>query len=120
MTKGERPTGNSGKNSGRRGRVANLKPWPKGVCGNLSGRPESKLLSDAHKHMRAQPVPGDPEGRTWADLATERMIHAVVKGNLHAAQKAKPAGEWNSSPKTAGRPKCRAKNWFSASESPTV
>jgi len=58
----------------------------KGQTGNAGGRPKSKLLSDAYKSMLAQPVPGDPEGRTWADLAAERMIHAIVKGNVHAAR----------------------------------
>jgi hypothetical protein len=57
-------TGNSGKNSGRRGRIQNLKPWQKGVSGNLSGRPKSKRLSDAYKHQLQQLVPGDAEGRT--------------------------------------------------------
>jgi hypothetical protein len=45
------PTANSGKNSGRRVRIENLKPWPKGVSGNLSGKPKSKRLSDASTNI---------------------------------------------------------------------
>jgi hypothetical protein len=46
----------------------------KGQTGNAGAGPKSELLSDAYKFMLAQRVPGDPEGRTWADLAAERMI----------------------------------------------
>jgi hypothetical protein len=58
----------------------------KGRSGNLSGRPKYKCLSDAYKFQLEQPVPGDPEGRTWGELLAEGMIRAAVKGNVHAAR----------------------------------
>jgi hypothetical protein len=73
-------------NSGRRGRTENLKPWPKGISGNLSGRPKSKRLSEAHKHRLEQLVPGDAEGRTWAELIAEAQIRTAAHGNVQAAR----------------------------------
>src|ERR1700685_4156371 len=86
MDHGKPSTGNSGKNSGRRGRIENLKPWPKGVSGNLSGRPKSKRLSDAYRHQLEQLVPGDPEGRTWAELIAQAQIRTAARGNVPAAR----------------------------------
>jgi Family of unknown function (DUF5681) len=83
----EKPSSaNSGKNSGRRGRIENLKPWPKGVSGNLSGRPKSKRLSDAYRRQLEQLVPGDAEGRTWAELIAQAQIRSAARGNVQAAR----------------------------------
>jgi hypothetical protein len=37
--------------------------------------------------MVVQPVPGDPEGRTWADLAAERMIQCTRSAKWPNEQK---------------------------------
>jgi hypothetical protein len=60
--------------------------WKKGQSGNLSGRPKSKTLSDAYKHKLEEPVPNDPEGRTWAELIAEAQVRDAVRGNVQAAK----------------------------------
>jgi hypothetical protein len=60
--------------------------FKKGQSGNVSGRPKYKCLSDAYRFQLEQPVPGDPEGRTWGQLLAEAMVRAAVKGNVHAAR----------------------------------
>jgi hypothetical protein len=60
--------------------------FKKGRSGNVSGRPKYKCLSDAYRFQLQQPVPGDPEGRTWGELLAEAMIRTAVKGNVNAAR----------------------------------
>jgi hypothetical protein len=60
--------------------------WKKGTSGNLSGRPKSKTLSDAYKNKLEEPVPNDPEKRTWAELIAEAQIRDAVRGNVQAAR----------------------------------
>jgi hypothetical protein len=59
--------------------------WKKGQSGNPSGRPKSKTLSDAYKNKLEEPVPNDPEGRTWAELIAEAQVRDAVRGNVQAA-----------------------------------
>ena len=81
------PTQNSGENSGSpRGRVENLKPWPKGVSGNPGGRPRRQPLTEAYLKLATQRVPGDHRGRTYADLTAERQFKAALKGSTAAAR----------------------------------
>src|SRR5271169_1517679 len=60
--------------------------WKKGQSGNPSGRPKSKTLSDAYKNKLEEPVPNDPEGRTWAELIAEAQVRDAVRGNVQAAR----------------------------------
>jgi hypothetical protein len=60
--------------------------WKKGQSGNPSGRPKSKTLSDAYRMKLEEPVPNDPEGRTWAELIAEAQIRDAVRGNVQAAR----------------------------------
>jgi hypothetical protein len=60
--------------------------WRKGQSGNPSGRPKSKTLSNAYKHKLEEPVPNDPEGRTWAELIAEAQVRDAVRGNVQAAR----------------------------------
>jgi hypothetical protein len=60
--------------------------WKKGQSGNRSGRPKSKTLSDAYKNKLEEPVPNDPEGRTWAELIAEAQVRDAVRGNVQAAR----------------------------------
>jgi Family of unknown function (DUF5681) len=60
--------------------------WTKGQSGNPSGRPKSKMLSDAYRSKLEEPVPNDPEGRTWAELIAEAQVRDAVRGNVQAAR----------------------------------
>jgi len=60
--------------------------WKKGQSGNPSGRPKSKTLSDAYRHKLEEPVPNDPEGRTWAELIAVAQVRDAVRGNVQAAR----------------------------------
>ena len=60
--------------------------WKKGQSGNPSGRPKSKTLSDAYKNKLEEPVPNDPDGRTWAELIAEAQVRDAVRGNVQAAR----------------------------------
>jgi hypothetical protein len=60
--------------------------FKKGQSGNPSGRPKSKLLSDAYKNKLEELVPNDAEGRTWAELIAEGQVRDAVKGNVQAAR----------------------------------
>jgi hypothetical protein len=56
-----------------------------GVSGNISGRPKSKILSDAYRKKLEQEVPGDPEGRTWAELIADSQAREAANGKTNAA-----------------------------------
>jgi Family of unknown function (DUF5681) len=60
--------------------------WKKGESGNPGGRPKSKTLPDAYKNKLEEPVPNDPEGRTWAELIAEAQVRDAVRGNVQAAR----------------------------------
>lgn len=60
--------------------------WKKGQSGNPSGRPKSKTLSAAYRNKLEEPVPNDPEGRTWAELIAEAQVRDAVRGNVQAAR----------------------------------
>jgi hypothetical protein len=60
--------------------------WKKGQSGNPSGRPKSKILSDAYKCKLGEAVPNDPEGRTWAELIAEAQVRDAVRGSVQAAR----------------------------------
>lgn len=60
--------------------------WKKGQSGNPSGRPKSKMLSDAYRSKLEESVPNDPEGRTWAELIAEAQVRDAVRGNVQAAR----------------------------------
>jgi len=62
---------NSGKNSGKRGRVENLKPWKKGQSGNPGGRPKRDYSADIATAIFEQ----NPEAIYRA------MLKSLLKGN---------------------------------------
>ena len=77
-------TENTGKNT-QRGRVENLRPWQPGQSGNPGGRPKRKLLTDAYARILDIPVPGDNEGRTFAEAIAFAMAKEAIKGKVNAA-----------------------------------
>jgi hypothetical protein len=70
---------------GRKRRMANLKPWPKGVSGNPAGRPKSRTLSEAYRAWLSRPSEKDPE-RTNADMVAEAIGKQALSGTIAAAQ----------------------------------
>jgi|SRR5580704_127920 hypothetical protein len=60
--------------------------FKKGQSGNPSGRPKSKMLSEAYKNKLEELVPNDAEGRTWAELIAEGQVRDAVRGNVQAAR----------------------------------
>lgn len=77
---------NSGRGRGRKGRIENLKPWPKGVSGNPGGRPKTKVLSQAYRDQLEQVVPGGPQGGTFAEKIAEALATKALKGDVQAAR----------------------------------
>ena len=57
-----------------------------GVSGNPGGRPRRKPLSDAYREALEQVSPDDPQGRTYAQIIAERLIHSAMRGNVQAAR----------------------------------
>ncbi len=71
---------------GRKRSLANLKPFQKGVSGNPNGRPKSLTLSEAFRRQLSQPVPGDEQGRTFAEVIALRVCVAAAQGDISAAR----------------------------------
>jgi hypothetical protein len=67
-------------------RLANLKPFPKGVSGNPGGRPKMARLSQACRNVLGQPFPGDPGGRTYAEKIASVLAEKAAEGDIRAAQ----------------------------------
>jgi hypothetical protein len=60
----------------------------KGQSGNAGGRPKSRLLSEALRARLAEVKPGDPAGRTHAEVVAENLIEIACSqgpGAVHAA-----------------------------------
>ena len=63
--------------------------WRKGQPSpNPGGRPKSRLLSEALRTRLAEVKPGDPAGRTYAEVVAENLIDIACSegpGAVHAA-----------------------------------
>ena len=62
--------------------------WKKGTSGNPGGRPKSRLLSEALRTRLAEIKPGDPAGRTYAEVVAENLIEIACSegpGAVNAA-----------------------------------
>ena len=53
---------------------------------NPGGRPKKTPLSDACREVLASPVPGDPEGRTYAEKIAATLAEKAANGDIRAAQ----------------------------------
>lgn len=62
-----------------------------GQSGNPGGRP--KLLGEAYKAKLARVVPGDSEGRTYAEVMADAVSLEVIRGNVQAAKEIRSATE---------------------------
>jgi hypothetical protein len=61
------------------------RPFPKGKSGNPGGRPKRTPLADACREVLALPVPGDSEGRTYAEKIAATLAEKAAKGDIRAA-----------------------------------
>lgn len=57
-----------------------------GQSGNPAGRPKSITLSEAYRKQLAQPMPNDPEGRTFAEVIAFKQCSAAAEGDTTAAR----------------------------------
>ena len=70
-----------------KGRVENLRPWPKGTSGNPGGRPKSAALSEAFREVLAEVVVTSAGEFTVAELIARRLARdAVRRGSVGAAR----------------------------------
>jgi len=53
------------------------------VSGNPAGRPK-KPITDAYRGLADKPFPGDPQKRTYAQLAAEGAFKSAIKGKTDA------------------------------------
>src|SRR5215470_3318038 len=66
-----------------RGEAFRFKP---GQSGNPGGRPRTAKLSEASRVKLASVIPGDPEGRTYAEGIADKLARLAMKGDIRAAQ----------------------------------
>jgi Family of unknown function (DUF5681) len=60
--------------------------WKPGQSGNPGGRPKTAPLSRACRELLTQPVPNDPEGRTYAGAIAQTLAEKALAGDIRAAQ----------------------------------
>ena len=61
--------------------------FQRGKSGNPSGLPRGTVkLSIAYQKQLAQTVPGDPQGRTFAEVIAFQLCVAAAKGDVTAAR----------------------------------
>jgi hypothetical protein len=57
-----------------------------GQSGNPGGRPKAARLSQACRELLAQPLPGNTEGRTYAEAIAQMLGKKAIGGDIRAAQ----------------------------------
>ena len=65
------------------GEATQFKP---GQSGNPGGRPKTAALSNACRDLLAQPMPGDAENRTYAQVIARMLAEKAVGGDIQAAR----------------------------------
>lgn len=68
----------------RRGRIENLKPWPKGVSGNPKGSSRKQRLLPLLLEQLDREWDRDPQKRSAAEVVMEALIKQGIKGNVTA------------------------------------
>ena len=66
--------------------VGRATQFKKGQSGNPGGRPQSAPISQAARELLAKPIPGDPQGRTYAEGIVQMLAEKALAGDLRAAQ----------------------------------
>jgi hypothetical protein len=59
--------------------------FKEGESGNPGGRPKGRKLSAAYAAILEKQFPGDPEGRTYAELIALGQAREAIKGKTQAA-----------------------------------
>lgn len=67
--------------------------WKPGVSGNPSGRPKMRALALAYRDRLTAKVPGDGQGRTYAEFIAHTVIDAAMGGSLECAKEAADRAE---------------------------
>src|SRR5437867_7249017 len=62
------------------------KKYKPGQSGNPGGRPKKTKLTEAYRQLLEELVPGDPEGRTYAQLIALSMAQSAMKGRADCAR----------------------------------
>ena len=66
--------------------VGKATQFKKGQSGNPGGRPKLAVFSQAARAMLGKLVPGDPEGRTYAEAIAQVLADKALSGDIRAAR----------------------------------
>ncbi len=86
MSRKGAPPENRRKTGGDNLRHGAASRWKPGQSGNPGGRPRTAVLSQACREKLSEPVPGDAEGRTFAQAIAKMLATKALEGDLRAAQ----------------------------------
>jgi hypothetical protein len=86
-------TGAKKLNGGADPAVGEATQFKVGESGNPGGRPRTAKLSEACRAKLASLIPGDLEGRTYAEGIADKLVQLALKGDIRAAQELADRGE---------------------------
>ncbi len=67
-------------------RKRGLKPFQPGQSGNPGGRPKKTPLADAYRGLLGRVVPGDRNGRSYAEAIAGKVVAKALAGDIRAVQ----------------------------------
>ncbi len=76
--------------------------WKPGQSGNPGGRPRTSALAEAYRVKLASLVPGDAQGRTFAEAIADTVALLALKGDIRAAQELADRAEGKPRQKDSG------------------
>lgn len=66
--------------------VGKVTQFKKGQSGNPGGRPKVAVFAQAARAVLGKLVPGDPEGRTYAEAIAQVLADKALSGDIRAAR----------------------------------